>query len=205
MQSADSIRAAEEKQVLDVYVYYEHFKDATGKIILTELRLSSQGDGSLWVNVGDSMENLRLKLCVPILKQPDSSLRTFDNTTKVWSYTGNAGVAVLSALKSVCASLGGITEVEAEDLAEQCRSGRIRFDARKKAQKAEDFFYNHGTVQSTPELTKEQITAKLTEMLGTVIDKSSYRKAALRFHPDRNNGDGSKMSELNMLWQMYNA
>jgi hypothetical protein len=188
-----------------MYVYYEHLKDATGKIVLTELRLSSKGDGSLWINIKNSMENLRFKLCVPVLKQPDSSLRTFDETTKVWSYTGNVGAVVLSALKAVCASVGGITEVAVEDLAEQCRSGCIRFDSRKKAQKAEDFFYNHGVPASSPTLTKEQITAKLQEMLGSVIDKSAYRKAAVRFHPDRNNGDGSKMSELNMLWQMYNA
>jgi len=189
-----------------VYVYYEHLRDATGKIVLTELRLSSRGDGSLWVNVKDSMENLKFKLCVNVLKQPDSTLRSMDPKTFVWSYTNGAGEHVLTALKAVCGSLaGGITEVPVEDLAEQCRSGRIRFDSRKKAQKAEDFFYNHGVPASSPTLTKEQITAKLQEMLGSVIDKSAYRKAALRFHPDRNNGDGSKMSELNMLWQMYNA
>lgn len=30
--------------------------------------------------------------------------------------------------------------------------------------------------------------------------KSAYRTAALALHPDRNNGDGSKMSALNTLW-----
>lgn len=35
----------------------------------------------------------------------------------------------------------------------------------------------------------------------TIVDlKPSYRKAALVLHPDRNNGDGSKMSELNKVW-----
>lgn len=28
----------------------------------------------------------------------------------------------------------------------------------------------------------------------------AYRKASLVYHPDRNNGDGSKMSELNSTW-----
>lgn len=32
------------------------------------------------------------------------------------------------------------------------------------------------------------------------ISKKIYRKAALALHPDRNNGDGSKMAELNIIW-----
>ena len=30
--------------------------------------------------------------------------------------------------------------------------------------------------------------------------KKAYRKASMKLHPDRNNGDGSKMSELNQIW-----
>ena len=33
--------------------------------------------------------------------------------------------------------------------------------------------------------------------------KTLYRSAAMRVHPDRNNGDGSKMTELNALWRVY--
>lgn len=33
--------------------------------------------------------------------------------------------------------------------------------------------------------------------------KKLYRSAAMRLHPDRNNGDGSRMSKLNELWSIY--
>ena len=113
---------------------------------------------------------------------------------------------MLKGLKTVCASLGGITPVEVEDLTEQCRSGRIRLDKKRaKPLGAEEFFYNHGAPAPAITLTKEQIAEKLSILMGDVIDKSAYRKAALRLHPDRNNGDGSRMSELNMLWGLYNA
>lgn len=149
---------------------------------------------------------MKLKLCVPILKSPPSTVRVFDEQTKVWGYTGEYGISVLKSLAAVCANFGGIGKIEVEDLAEQCKQGRIRLDRKRaKAPSAEEFFYNHGQPVSTPTLTKEQLREKLAHMLGSEITKSSYRAAALRFHPDRNNGDGSKMSELNMLWQMYNA
>lgn len=33
--------------------------------------------------------------------------------------------------------------------------------------------------------------------------KKLYRSAAIKYHPDKNNGDGSKMSKLNELWGIY--
>lgn len=39
--------------------------------------------------------------------------------------------------------------------------------------------------------------------LDSVSAKKLYRAAALKCHPDRNNGDGSKMSVLNAIWSVY--
>jgi len=38
-------------------------------------------------------------------------------------------------------------------------------------------------------------------VLALDVAKKVYRKAALFYHPDRNNNDGKKMSQLNYLWQ----
>ena len=60
------------------------------------------------------------------------------------------------------------------------------------------------TVQFVP---TETYIAKFKELTGEDIMATEYtvalkvyRKASLRLHPDRNGGDGSKMSELNQAW-----
>jgi len=75
-----------------------------------------------------------------------------------------------------------------------------------------NFFYN--TVAPPQAQTKESIASSLAVVLGCTVGdlaqpidvlKKLYRKKALELHPDRNNGDGSKMSELNSLWSVFNA
>lgn len=82
----------------------------------------------------------------------------------------------------------------------------------KKIIHAEDFFYND-FVDNTPKETKDSLAAKLVDMLGITAQelqdagllKKIYRRKALELHPDRNGGDGSRMSELNSVWSAYNA
>src|SRR5580704_11550353 len=47
--------------------------------------------------------------------------------------------------------------------------------------------------------TNTHLTLPKTEPTLTEL-KPFYRKAALALHPDRNNGDHSKMAELNVIW-----
>lgn len=76
----------------------------------------------------------------------------------------------------------------------------------------EDYFYNQGIASSAP-VSKEQLANKLLDILGISAEeladfnraKKAYRRKALELHPDRNSGDGSKMSELNSIWSSYNA
>jgi len=149
---------------------------------------------------------------VSLLKQIPSSLRAFDNEIKVWTIPLDKfeflKQTILKALnyKYKQYSKGNlITEA-------------ILFnpDAAKYAEvpKAEDFFYEQpvGNFESSSDtLTLQQLEEKLQEMLGVSSWsglcesdlKKMYRKAAMKYHPDRNNGDSSKMSELNYYWQEY--
>ncbi len=77
----------------------------------------------------------------------------------------------------------------------------------EKTESFDEFFTQNQIVETKARDKKEllKLFATLTE--SPISDNASiiglkpiYRKAALRLHPDRNNGDGSKMSELNSIW-----
>jgi hypothetical protein len=78
-------------------------------------------------------------------------------------------------------------------------------------EKPEDFFHSFKEQPlntSTSKLTIDQLIDRLYNVAGIdsfqkEFTKSDYRRAALKLHPDRNNGDGSRMAELNMLWEEY--
>jgi hypothetical protein len=80
----------------------------------------------------------------------------------------------------------------------------------EKAVRPEDFHYDYSTV--TPLISKESLAAKLLDLLelstedlkDLVLLKKAYRRKAMEWHPDRNNGDGTRMSELNSIWSQYN-
>jgi hypothetical protein len=190
-----------------VYVYYEQHRDAAGATVLLELRLSSYSDGRLAIAFSTNLEKVLFDLCKTTLKEPPIGLRSYDDSTKCWSYLGNCGVAVLDRLRQITAAMGHEVQcVEVEDLTSQAANNRIDLSGKRaRAPRPEDFFYQQSAPAKTPALTKETVAAKLSDLMGPVLDKRAYRQAALRYHPDRNNGDGSKMSELNMLWSVYNG
>jgi hypothetical protein len=187
-----------------MYVYYEHHKDASGKIVLTELVLSSWKDGRLGINFGSKIESMIFEICKLALKYAPVAQRSYEPATNVWSYFDEWGQFTLMRLVSVTDSIAQkVTLIEVQDLAAQAVNKRI--DLSGKRVRPEDFFYNYGKPVAQAVMTKETLEQKLKQLLGDTIDKSAYRRAALKYHPDRNNGDGTKMSELNSLWSVYNG
>lgn len=81
----------------------------------------------------------------------------------------------------------------------------------EKATHAEDFHYEYTATSAV--ISKETLAAQLVALLqiseadlkDSVAVKKAYRRKALEWHPDRNDGDGSKMSELNAVWSAYNG
>lgn len=195
-----------------MYVFYEHHKDAFGKIMLTELRLSSYKP-NFGIAFRNKRENTLFEALKIGLKEAPIAQRSYDDTTKLWSYLDDWGIKTLARLQVIAAAFGGLVEVETQDM--QTCARLQRWAPTTKKPKAEDFFYNYGQPVSTPALSRSAITAKLAFLLeiteATLSSTESselkklYRRAALRLHPDRNNGDGSKMSDLNMIWQLYTA
>ena len=184
-----------------MYIYYTMHKDGHGKLVLTELKLTSVY--SKWqIYWKAPLEDALFKIINPLLKMPPISIYSYDPQLKIWSYMDQWGADVLSKIKATTAPLGGVICVEVPDLAAIALDYIFDVSKIKQTIRPEDFFYQQAPV-STPALTKEQVAQKLLAL--GVTDKKSYRQAALKYHPDRNNGDGSQMSELNMLWQVYNA
>lgn len=77
--------------------------------------------------------------------------------------------------------------------------------------RVEDFHYNYAPAVN--EVSKDTLAEQLIKLLeisrddlaDTLVAKKAYRRKALELHPDRNNGDGTKMSELNSIWSAYNG
>lgn len=206
-----------------MYVYYEHHRAPTGAILLTELRLSSRKDGRLEIQFYDPIEKMVFEAVKPLLKFPPLTNYSYAPDLKLWSYFGQYGVSgtygeeVLKKIQTVVEAIGQpFKAFEIEDLAGQAPNNRVDMSGRSRKPKmsAEEFFYNHGVAAPQQSMTRESLEKKLATIMSVDISyfgslfsaqdrKKSYRQAALRLHPDRNNGDSKAMSELNYLWQEW--
>ena len=194
-----------------MYVYYEHFKTAHGKIVASDVVVSSV-EGSNKINFKNPANVIINDICRALFKSVPLADRNYNPDSHVWSFQGDYS-GILDVLQN---SLKGkaVSFFEVEDLVDQLtKTGHIRAGT-KKAPRPEDFFYSPPSSSSAPE-TKSSVAPKLSKLLEIKLEdlasaeasalKKLYRQAALKYQPDRNSGDGSKMSELNSLWRIYNA
>jgi hypothetical protein len=192
-------------------LYYEHLKDASGTVTIT-YAITTSGRNSLGINW--KKDEPTFDIIRALFKSAPIAERSYNGETKVWTFIGPIGATIIEKLKLVLGPLNNIRleVVEVQDLEAQVASGHI---TEKKDQKFDpkDFFYNNAAAGKTL-LSRDQVIEKLASLMecpatAFASDKETlkklYRKAALRLHPDRNNGNGAPMSELNSLWQVYNA
>lgn len=170
-----------------------------------------------------------VKLLITLIKQQiPSSQRNYEPTEKIWmipaikraeyealfasthNYTWNKVPSLLDYI---------ITSKRDYDQSISSAHRQREFEYMKqqgiKAESAEDFYHQFKEPQvKISSMSIDDVMSKLINLYpdgnqlfitskDSKLAKKFYLRAALALHPDRNNGDGSKMSELNMLWQEY--
>ena len=200
-----------------MYVYCERFDGTTQADTLLEVIMSSDGF-SPKINWSSKREESLCKLVGEMFKQVPYGQRDYDATTYLWSFMGVSAIRVTTILElGVKNGMWPDLEIKhVTGLREKIRRGNLQWEPPKKEEvkfKEEEFFYSDPV--GSAELSGDKLYEALATLLlidvselrnsDTTSLKRYYRKAALSYHPDRNNGDGSKMSELNMLWRIYNG
>jgi len=203
-----------------MFIYYEAFISQTNspQEDVYSIVLSSNGADTV-INWKNPTEKSIQAIISSIFKQVELKSRVYDDSTKIWTFLGHYGKVIITNLESMATQglLPNTTIKEIQDLEPKVVIGRLnaRTDPKENDKKysVEDFFHNSVSSGSS-ELSGHALITRLAPLLSLSIDELSkesdnsklkriYRQAALRLHPDRNNGDGSKMSELNMLWNIF--
>lgn len=114
--------------------------------------------------------------------------RNYDPSTKFWYVKEQYG----EALRSLFQSAVGIHAVSftSKQVAEQSAQQHQTYQRTSSA----------GTALNTSSGTTEDAIVAFFGLLTYDAAKQAYRRAAQDTHPDKQNGDASKMSKLNDLW-----
>ena len=193
-----------------MYLLYEHLKDSDGVLLATDMLLSTKypGHPGVWLkqlSVADSVLFLTIK--DKVFKAVPTAQRSYDPETFIWTFMAGVGAQVYKTIKDSKLLELGLKIQKVERLAEQVKAVRIEKPLLSVPIDPADFFYTpEAPAPSGP--TKEQSAQRLAEIFScseAEISRKHYLRAALRLHPDRNNGEAEGMTELNFLWQVYNA
>jgi len=195
-----------------MYLLYEHHKDpVAGLILATDMLLTSFFPGSPRINFKSAEDKALFELCKLQFKSINAKERTIDMDTYVWSFFGDAGRKVYDMIKASPLAAAGIKFEAVKDLAGQRKAGFIARPSTLDVNPADFFYQQAAPAASGPskDTIKQQLAAYLSisqvelETATIVNLKKPYRAAALRLHPDRNNGDAKGMTELNYYWQAW--
>jgi hypothetical protein len=127
----------------------------------------------------------------PYNKQLDDALKSqipasdrhFDEVTKTWTIVERQFAPLQTLLKMIGLQAVVITRQRAEQAAAAQSAG------------------TSGNAQATQRgRPLDAVIIEFVRLLPYDAAKAAYRRAALDLHPDRNNGDSSKMASLNADW-----
>lgn len=149
-----------------------------------------------------------------ILNTVPKGKQLFDDNTKVWSIDNdywNDVKVLFQKLPTIFKLVPYDNEDDFESFLEGRDRKKITWDGPEN-KAAQDFFRNFNTaISKIADDSHDKLTlAKLLSIPSfdnIPSDKqqrrSLYRAAAIKHHPDKNNGNGHNMSELNRLWGAY--
>jgi hypothetical protein len=208
-----------------MFLYYEVFNEGSSNPDeeLYEFVMSSDGRSSK-IAFYDPAEKAAHTVLTQVFKTLPLSVCDSDATTYVRTIIGASNGKRITAILESFKTQGLLPRLELKkikNLQKLLSQERLNYvePPKKKGNEVdikfneEDFFYK--PTGGANELSGEALWKALSSILDVTVDslrnaqapelKKLYRVRALELHPDRNAGDGSKMSELNYLWRLYNA
>lgn len=164
---------------------------------------------------GGFMPKLVFNAAINTIKMIPGGKRRYDPSQKIW-YIDNEYWQPVQAFFAAGAPAYKLVPYANEDAWEAFLTGsaRVKVDwsSAKDNVAAQSFFNNFNSVVERIADDKSD-KQTLAELLGLAsfeqipsdkaLAKKLYRAAAIKLHPDKNSGDGSKMSTLNELWGQY--
>lgn len=125
-----------------------------------------------------------LKTQIPV------SDRSYDNTTKIWTFTER----FLKPIEEFCKLAGLTITLISRQQADAASQG-----APQAHTSANSGSVNPNNINGNSSLTL--LCHQFMSLLPFDAAQTAFRKAALALHPDRPGGDMEKMSQLNIAWQ----
>lgn len=209
-----------------MFLYYEivHENLTNPEEDMYQFVLSSDGkDNAIWFY--DQKHKVTFNFVSSLFKEVSLTQREYDVQTYITTLLGMQGKRMLAIIQSIVTG-GGLKYLTIKQITKleekvknrtplnyvepapppQPKSAKVDIKFNE-----EDFFYKPSA--SAGELCGEALREALALKLGTAVSfinsasfdelKRIYRRKAMELHPDKNNGNGTAMAELNYLYQLY--